>query len=290
MTTYPITLRQKLGGMLTLYRPELPIAAALFVIAGQVLAAGSLPALRPALLGFLCVFCLSASALIFNDVFDYEVDLVNAPGRPLPSGRVTRREAVGLGIGTTLVGFVAALLLGWIALLGSVLIWLVGFLYNWRYKEAGLPGNLMVALSVASTFVFGAISVQAPWNAFVWVFSAMAFFFDLGEEIAGDAMDMQGDRLRSSRSIALQKGRRFAMRITVVLWSMVILLSLLLVSLGWLGPIYLALILLMDAVLVYFSTRLLQAKDEDSGHKAMRGAYLAMTVCVLALLVGRLVG
>jgi geranylgeranylglycerol-phosphate geranylgeranyltransferase len=40
----------------------------------------------------------------------------------------------------------------------------------------------------------------------VWTFSLMAFFVGLGEEIAGDAMDMEGDKQRGSRSIALLKG------------------------------------------------------------------------------------
>jgi len=256
---------------------------------GQVLALGGLPSFKPGFLAFVCVFCLSASVLIFNDYFDYEVDRINAPSRPLPSGKVTRADVIGLAVATGLVGLACALAISLPALLVGILLWVIGFLYNWRYKQAGLPGNLMVSLSVASTFIFGALSVQALGSGVVWAFSGMAFFFDLGEEIAGDAMDMEGDKKRGSRSLARLRGRYFALRICVALWSLFIILSLLPLIIGWLGMSYFVIIGITDALLVYFSIRLLQSKDSDAGHRAMRGAYLTASLCVVAFVVGRFV-
>lgn len=40
---------------------------------------------------------LYASGMVLNDVFDYETDRAERPGRPLPSGRVSRRLAAALG-------------------------------------------------------------------------------------------------------------------------------------------------------------------------------------------------
>ena len=249
---------------------------------GQILAAGGFPPLQIAILGFICGFTLSASALILNDYFDYEVDLINAPERPLPSGAVTRPEVIGLTAVTTLAGFAAALALGFSALLISIVFWFIGFLYNWRYKQTGLPGNLMVCASVGVTFILGAVTMQAPWNPIVWTFALMAFFIDLGEEIAGDAMDMEGDKKRSSRSIALVKGKRFALRISIILWGLVILMSLLPILMGWLGTGYLVTILIMDGVLVVFSIRLWKSQTPEAGRKAMRGAYIGSTIGIIA--------
>jgi 4-hydroxybenzoate polyprenyltransferase len=39
-----------------------------------------------------------AAGMILNDVFDYEVDRLERPGRPLPSGRVSRRLAAVAGV------------------------------------------------------------------------------------------------------------------------------------------------------------------------------------------------
>lgn len=283
-------LSKKISGLVRLFRPELPLAAGICVTTGQILAAGKLPALQVGLLGFLCGFALSSAALILNDYFDYEVDLINHPNRPLPSGAVTRKEVIGLTAVTTLVGLSAAWALGFPALLISIIFWVIGVLYNWRYKETGLIGNLMVCASVGVTFILGAVTMGAPWNGIVWTFALMAFFIDLGEEIAGDAMDMEGDKKRGSRSIALLKGKRFALRISVALWSLVILLSLLPVLMSWLGTSYLVFILITDVVLVYFSIKLLNSQTPVEGRKAMRGAYLGATLGIVGFLLGRFIG
>jgi geranylgeranylglycerol-phosphate geranylgeranyltransferase len=165
----------------------------------------------------------------------------------------------------------------------------IGFLYNWRYKQTGLPGNLMVCASVGVTFILGAVTMQALWNGVVWTFALMAFFVDLGEEIAGDAMDMEGDKKRGSRSIALLKGKRFALQISIALWGLVILLSFLPVIMSWLGTSYLVMILITDIVLVYFSIKLWRSESPVSGRRAMRGAYLGATLGIIAFLIGRFI-
>ena len=281
---------QKIKAMVRLFRPELPLAAGICVITGQILAAGQFPSLWVGFLGLLSVFALSGAALILNDYFDYEVDLVNHPDRPLPSGAVSKRDVIGLTVATTLLGLAAAAMLGLDVLLVSIPIWLIGVLYNWRYKKTGLPGNLMVCASVAATFIFGAVTVNAPWNGNVWVFSLMAFFIDLGEEIAGDAMDMEGDKKIGSQSIALRKGKAFAVRVTVVMWSVVVLLSLVPAFLGWMGTVYLVAILIIDGVLILFSIRLLKSETPEAGRKAMRGAYLGATLGIMAFLIGQFLG
>ena len=275
--------------MIQLFRPELPLAAGLCVVVGQILASGRLPPVQIGILGFMCGFALSSSALILNDYFDLDVDRINAPNRPLPSGAVSRPEVIGLTAATSLVGLGSAALLGMDALWIGILFWLIGFLYNWRYKRTGLPGNLMVSASVAVTFVLGAITMQAPWSRIVWTFSLMAFFFDLGEEIGADAMDMEGDKQRGSRSIALLKGKRFALQLCVALWSLVILVSLLPALLGWLGVSYLVIILIDDALLVFFSIRLLRSPNEVTSRQALRGAYLGLSLAVIAILMAQFV-
>jgi geranylgeranylglycerol-phosphate geranylgeranyltransferase len=226
---------------------------------------------------------------VLNDYFDFEVDKINAPQRPLPSGAVSRVEALGLTVLATIIGLASAFALGLNALLISVFLWIIGFLYNWRFKQSGLPGNLMVSTSVALSFIFGAATMNEPWNKIVWVFSLMAFLLDLGEEIAGDAMDMAGDKKRNSRSIALLKGKAFALHISLILWGVMICLSFLPVIMGWLGISYLIIILLTDAMFVFFSVKLVKAQTPEAGRKAMRGIYLGATVFVIAFLVGQLI-
>ena len=90
----------------------------------------------------------------------------------------------------------------------------------------------MVAASVAGTFILGGLVVGEPWNKIVWSFGLMAFFIDVGEEIAGGAMDIEGDKKRDSKSIAIMKGRKFAVLVSSSLFGLVILISLIPVIYG----------------------------------------------------------
>jgi geranylgeranylglycerol-phosphate geranylgeranyltransferase len=279
-----MSIRRKAAGVVRILRPELPLAAAVCVLLGEALALGSLPPVRALVPGCLCGFFLSASALVTNDYFDLEVDRINAPGRPLPAGLLSPPEAMALGLLLGLLGLAAAWLLGPLALVPAVLLWSLGFLYNWRLKSAGLWGNLIVSTSVGGTFILGGIAVGQAWNPLVWVFAGVAFFFDLAEEIAGDAMDAEGDQQRASRSIAIVWGKRAALRLSAVLFGLVILLTLLPVALGWLGWLYLAIISLTDLLIVFFTARLVTSQTTQAGHKWMRFLYICASIGLLAFL------
>jgi geranylgeranylglycerol-phosphate geranylgeranyltransferase len=279
---------KKIKGLIRLFRPDLSLAAGLCTVGGQIIAAGHLASWPVTLLGFLCAFGCSGAVLVVNDYFDFEVDKVNAPERPLPSSAVTKREAILLGILISLLGLIPAAFLGSACFTFTLLFWVIGFLYNWRFKETGLPGNLMVSSSVAFTFILGAMTIGQPWNALVWVFAMMAFFIDLGEEITGDALDMEGDWKRGARSIARSMGKPFALQMAVVLWGFVILIGWIPVLTGQMGMVYLLTILAVDALIINFSVRLIRTDDVSTQRLCMKGIYIGATLVVLAFLIGQI--
>ena len=208
---------------------------------------------------FLSVFFISATSLILNDYFDIESDKINAPERPLPAGLVTERDIVLLSIVVTMLGFITGYLISLEALLVLILVWAVGFLYNWQFKKAGFIGNLMVSFSVGMTFVFGGIAVDKPFEIIVWYFAIIVMLIDLGEEIAADAMDIEGDSQVGSRSLALVFGRENALKISGAIFLLVIVACSLPFLLGWLEWIYLFPILLIDVVILYSTSKLLDS-------------------------------
>ncbi len=281
-------IHPKIRGVIQIFRPELPFAAGVCVILGELIALGKFPSVGQIFLGFVSVFFISGSALVLNDYFDLEVDKVNMPERPLPAGILSPSEALFLTGFAIAVGLIASLLIGVTAFLFCAVACVVGILYNWKFKEAGVIGNLMVSSCVAFTFLFGGIAVGDPWNKIVWCFAAMAFFIDLGEEIAGDAMDVEGDKKRGSRSIAILMGRRFALGVSCSLFGLVIVISFIPVVLGWLGASYLFMICIMDALMILFTVRLVKSKTSREGRSSMRGIYLGALVGMLAFIAGQM--
>ena len=280
----------KINAYLQLIRPELPISAGVCVLVGQVIALGQLPPILTAILGFVLGFFLSSSAMVFNDIFDVEVDRINTPEKPIPSGRISIQEAKGLGIITAIIAWVIALIMDPFILFLSLVLWGLGFLYNWKLKSLGLAGNLIVRLNVGMTIIIGAISVGKISSPMVWIFAGIAFFFDLAEEIAGDAMDMEGDKQRDSRSLAILYRRKTALTVSGVLFVLVLVLSWVPVLLGERNLAYILPIGVMDILIIYFSTRLMRSNDHHEGHRAMRGLYLTAVLGLVAFILSRFVG
>lgn len=271
--------------MLGLLKPELPIAAGICVIAGQAMALRELPPPDIALMGFLIGFLISGSEMVSNDLFDLEVDRINHPQRPLPSGTVTVPEVVAFTALLSLGGLSVAALLGPGTLAFAALIWALGLLYNWKAKALGLPGNAIVALSVGTTFVLGGMMADGLDSGLVWTFALMAALFDLAEEVSGGVMDAEGDALRGSRSLAIIYGRKAALTVVTVLFAAFIVLSFLPYLMGWLGLPYLALMVMADAAVAYLVTHLWKAGSPEQGRRVQRTLYLIMMGFIVAIFV-----
>lgn len=278
-------IADKLKAMFQLIRPELPISAGICVVVGQTIALGQFAPVETMIQGLCLGFFLSSSAMIFNDYFDIEVDRVNSPQRPLPSGRITKTEAIVLGISTAVIALGVAITIAPVVFLVGLLLWILGFLYNWKWKSHGLLGNLVVSLNVAMTFLAGAFSVGQIRNPAVWVFSLIAFLFDLAEEIAGDAMDMEGDLKRGSRSLAIRYGRKTALRISAGLFAAMILVTLAPILFSHPPLAYVLLILVLDVFIAVNTWKLLNGASPQAGRHSMRVMYLAATAILVVYII-----
>ncbi len=278
-------MRSKVVTVSDLIKPELPFAAGVCVIAGEVLALGGLPDPASAILGFLAGFFVSGSAMVSNDYFDQEVDMINRPDRPLPSGRATVREVVILTAILSFFGLLAAAFLGLPALILTLITWVVGLSYNWSFKSSSLPGNMMVAFSVSVTFVFGGVAV-GNLNSLVLTFGVLAFIFDLSEEIINGALDAKGDEKRGSRSIAIRYGRRTAIRSAGVLFASFIVISFIPFVAGWLGIVYLIMVSCVDiAVIILFSKLKIKIGRMEEERRIVRFLYITMLHFIISFLI-----
>jgi geranylgeranylglycerol-phosphate geranylgeranyltransferase len=280
---------KKLKGLFRLIRLELPIAAGVCVVLGQLFALGEFASVNITVAGFLSVFLISASILVSNDYFDVETDKINAPDRPIPSKLVTPSEALSFSIILLILGLALSYYISTAALIFSAVLAVIGLLYNRKFKKYGLAGNLMVSFSVGMTFIFGGLSVGQPFNKIVLFFGVIAALVDLAEEIAADSMDVKGDRLIDSKSIAISYGKATALNTSVAILYFVILLTVIPFLLKWFSAIYIIPIAIMDTAIGYSSLKLLKSRGEE-GRKYIRWIYLGATFGLIVFLIMRLVG
>ncbi len=275
-------------GSLILIRPDLTIAAGICVITGQMLALGALGTPYQIFAGFFSVALISGAILAINDYFDVASDIINAPTRPIPSGMISKNGALLLSLVLLAVGLSLAIFISILSFLACTILAVVGFLYNWRLKRTGLPGNLMVSFSVGMTFVYGGITVGLPLEKTVFFFGLLAAMLDLGEEIAADAMDMEGDKKMNSNSLAIKYGKAFVLRISCMIFGFVLILTIIPFLLGWFEPHYFIPFIFMDGVLIYSMIKLLNSKG-DEGRNHIKWIYRSSTAAILAFLVLRLI-
>jgi len=280
---------KKLKGFLRLIRFELPFSAGVCVILGQLFALGEFASVTITAAGFFSVFLISASILVSNDYFDIETDKINAPDRPIPSNLVSLPEALSFSIILLILGLLLSYYISIAAFFFSVGLTVIGFFYNRNFKKNGLVGNLMVSFSVGMTFIFGGLSVGLPFNKIVLFFGVIAALVDLGEEIAADSMDVKGDLLIDSKSLAIRFGKITAIKTSVGIFFFVILLTLVPFALKWFSIIYFIPIAIMDITIGYSSLKLLKSEGED-GRKYIRWIYLGATFGLIVFLAMRLIG
>ena len=188
---------------LSILRPHNMLASAFAVVAGNVIAHGNGgPGL---VITTVLAALVTGTGNILNDCFDLEVDRVNKPGRPLPSGRMTTRAAVAwYMILSVLVTAAASTLLP--RNVGALIVaWQVGLAIYARWAKRWLViGNLLVAAISCSAFLAGALVAHNPRAALIP--AAIAFVFVVCREIVKGMEDVVGDRQGGVRTLAVALG------------------------------------------------------------------------------------
>lgn len=144
---------------LTLLRPANVATALADVLAGSAIAGSVDPRALPWLL--LSTACLYAGGVVLNDVFDRDLDRVERPERPIPSGRVPVPAAAAFGAALLGAGILAAAQVNRAALLLAAAIAALVLLYDAWSKRRGAMGPINMGLCRALNLLLGAAAVPA---------------------------------------------------------------------------------------------------------------------------------
>lgn len=191
-------------------RPSGCLMVSLITVIGQALASGEVPELISFTPTFLTGFFMTASSFTINDYVDHEIDAINAPWRPIPSGMMARDEALRFGVALGSIGSAISLLTSPPACFVAIGSLLLSILYTVKGKYIGLLGHAMVALSIASTFIFGALTIMESITPLVSGIFTVSFLYILGGELTQSISDYEGDEAKGVRSMAILKGRKAA--------------------------------------------------------------------------------
>jgi geranylgeranylglycerol-phosphate geranylgeranyltransferase len=235
-----------LAGYVSITRPVNSLAAGLAAIVAYLIATGTI--IPETLLLFAVVALITAAGNVINDYFDMEIDRVNRPDRPIPSGQVSLPAARAYATTLFLAGVLVCLLTNALCIAIAVFNSLLLIAYAAKLKRTPLLGNIAVSFLAGSMFLFGGALGGLPGLSQVLPFAVMTFFAMLARELVKDAEDVEGDRACGAVTLPIRQGIPFT--IYLALFCVVLgIVSSLVPYLRW-GFWYLCGILLVDAILM----------------------------------------
>jgi len=265
-----------LVSFIKILRPVDGAMAAFAVFIGFFVAAAGVLSLNPLLLAMASVFLFSGAGIALNDYFDFEMDKVNAPHRPLPSGKIGKKTALYYSAALFVIAIVLAFFINTWCLGLALLNTALEILYAWKLKRIALLGNFTDSWFPASSFLYGAFAVGALGA--VPLLAGLAFLANTGREIYGDLEDIKGDRKLKAKTLPILAGEKKARVVANLFILAAILLSFLPWYFGILGFNYILVVALAGLVF------LLSMFSSPSRNQAL--TKVAMVIAMLAFVAG----
>jgi geranylgeranylglycerol-phosphate geranylgeranyltransferase len=238
--------------------------------------------------GFLTGFTLTAASMAINDYYDRDIDAINEPKRPIPSGAIKPKEAQAFTFFLTAIGLMTAYLTSISCLILAIISWAISVSYTTVGKRSGLPGNFLVAACVAVPFVYGSLAVAGAIELNALLFASMAFLSVTGREITKGIVDVQGDKAQKVKTMAVRFGEKTAAHTAVIFFLLAIALS----SLPWFLNLvsfwFLPLVAVTDIGLAASSLMLLNNYSRENARKVKNIVLLWFLLGLLAFIVGAL--
>jgi len=221
-------ISRKIVAIAKLFRIGNDIALGYASIVGYLLCNGK--SIYSIILLFIAAFLVGAGANTINDYIDREVDRINKPWRPIPSGIINPIEALYIAILTTAIGIIISAFLsplnGLIAFIASIL----AYLYSIRLKKVLLIGNIVVASLTGLAIIFGGAlsSIEGSSKMLqldIIIASLYATLLNLGREFLKGIEDVEGDKKLGIKTLATVFNPYIAYNASLAIYLLLIGLS-----------------------------------------------------------------
>jgi geranylgeranylglycerol-phosphate geranylgeranyltransferase len=239
------------------------------------------------LYSFLTGFTLTGASMAFNDYFDRDIDFINEPHRPIPSGRISPQSAVIFTMILSFIGVYSSWRISMGAFAVAVFAWIVMMVYSMWGKKTGFLGNLMVSSCIALPFIYGGILSGQIWASAS--FSLLAFLSNTGREITKGIVDIEGDRAEGVRTIAVTSGASRAADIATIFFLAAVASSVAPVYLGLVSYLYIPFVLMTDIGLIISSYQIVSNPARETARSIKKRILYLMLIGLIGFAAGSLI-
>lgn len=277
----------KVRAYLTMLRPEIAIMDLTLPAVCAILATytlSSFPPLLPFILAIVGSYCPIAASYIANDIIDVDIDAINLPSRPLPSGKISRKEAMVYAFLLYAVGLTIYYKLNYYAFLILIIAIITITLYS-TYLKRKTPLSFIpvgVAYGLVPIMVW---LIFAKLTASAILFGLMICITDWGFTLSGVSRDVEGDNQKGVPTLPVSYGINFTSKFVFVCWLIGIILSIDIFYTANLGFIYLVVSIISGIWLISKCANFIKQPQPEVGGNLFLQAAKYRSVLFLALIV-----
>ncbi len=274
----------KLLVFVEIIRPLNVLITFLSIAAASILAGGRTSNALEIALASLAGALIAGGGNVINDYFDFEIDKMNKPHRPLPRGAMTAQEVLTLYILFSLGGVLLNLFLNSAALRIACIAVIALYLYSAILKRTALLGNVLIGGLTGLAFIYGAVVVAHPEKSIVP--ATFAFLINLAREIIKDVEDLDGDKRDGAKTLPVRYGVKPALTLATVLLVTLGATTIAAYNFGIYNETYLALVILIDAMLAYVIVSMWKDWKPVNLNRLSMVLKLNMVVGLVAIMLG----
>jgi len=258
----------------------------------------------PLFFGMISVFLATAGGNVINDYFDYKIDAINKPNRPIPSGRISLKNAFTYASLLFVVAVVFGIIIGYlldnfIPTLIVVLSSLLMFYYAKTLKKIVLIGNIAVSFLTGLCFIFAGIIIgldTSPISGLntssfeiIYISLYLGFFASLmtmAREIIKDMEDIEGDKLEGAKTLPINYGNKVSSILTGLLIVIASVLSPILYLNGIFNVYFMVILSVAVAIFLYGAYKILKDQTSKNCKNVSKIIKIGMMIAFISFAIG----
>ena len=261
-----------------------PVNALMAVIAVLIMALITKTYNTNILLGALAVFIITGAGNIINDYYDYNIDLINKPERPLPSKKISLKTAKYYAITLFIIGIIIGTIISTTTSIITIISSIILILYAYSFKKQCLIGNISVAILTGLTFIYSGIIVNNIQLSIILGF--LAFLMTLAREIIKDMEDIEGDLKENAKTFPIKYGLKKSAILSSTLIIITCILSLIPYYLKIFNINYLIILIISWTIFLYSAYIIQKNQTNNKLQKISKYMKIAMFITFISFIIG----
>lgn len=282
-------LRDKMNPYIEILRPGNALMGAITIILVAIIDRSFT---IPVILAMLAVFFETAAGNVINDYFDYKIDLINKPERPIPSGRISPKSGrnygyLQFGLGTICGFLISYMTNNWIPFVIVLFADVVLYLYAYKLKSTPLIGNITVGFMTGFGFVFGGFTLNNPNIILISMYLGFfAWVMTTARELVKDIEDIEGDKSEGAKTLPILYGEKITATLAFILIIIDCALCPLLYYNNIFGFYYLIVIAIAVLLFIYSALLIIRNQNRLTASKVSKYLKIGMLIAFVAFIFG----